>query len=93
MTRASRVHKVLARVAGLALIGVLAASTTAWAQPDDPTAETLDQWGMDFRVEYDWDDPKAMAAYQRVQKAKPSVRFSAIGAMLPRCMRPKAIEA
>jgi hypothetical protein len=31
---------------------------------DDPTVETLDQWGADFRVEFDWDDPKAMAAYK-----------------------------
>jgi hypothetical protein len=31
---------------------------------DDPTAETLDQWGTDFRVEFDWDDPDAMAAYE-----------------------------
>jgi hypothetical protein len=31
---------------------------------DDPTAETLDQWGADFRVEFDWDDPEAMAAYE-----------------------------
>jgi hypothetical protein len=31
---------------------------------DDPTAETLDQWGADFRVEFDWDDPKAKAAYE-----------------------------
>jgi hypothetical protein len=30
---------------------------------DDPTAETLDQWGGDFRVEFDWDDPAAMEAY------------------------------
>jgi hypothetical protein len=36
---------------------------------DDPTAETLDQWGMDFRVEYDWDDPKAMAAYKECSSA------------------------
>jgi hypothetical protein len=31
---------------------------------DDPTAETLDQWGKDFRVEFDWDDPEAQAAYE-----------------------------
>ncbi|MFC2046545.1 hypothetical protein ACFLTC_03380 [Chloroflexota bacterium] len=31
---------------------------------DDPTAETLDQWGADFRVEFDWDDPAAKEAYQ-----------------------------
>ena len=31
---------------------------------DDPAAETLDQWNMDFRVEFPWDDPKAKAAYE-----------------------------
>jgi hypothetical protein len=31
---------------------------------DDPTAETLDQWRVDFRVEFDWDDPKARKAYE-----------------------------
>ena len=31
---------------------------------DDPTAETFEQWGADFRVEFDWDDPKAKAAYE-----------------------------
>ncbi len=31
---------------------------------DDPTAETLDQWLVDFRVEFDWDDPAAKAAYE-----------------------------
>ena len=31
---------------------------------DDPTAETLDQWGADFRATFDWDDPKAKAAYE-----------------------------
>lgn len=36
---------------------------------DDPTAETLDQWGADFRVEFDWDDPKAMAAYEECSSA------------------------
>ena len=36
---------------------------------DDPTVETFDQWGADFRVEYDWDDPKAMAAYQECSGA------------------------
>ena len=29
---------------------------------DDPTTETLDQWKVDFRVEFDWDDPKAKTA-------------------------------
>ena len=36
---------------------------------DDPTAETLDQWGGDFRVEFDWDDPAAMQAYQECSDA------------------------
>jgi hypothetical protein len=31
---------------------------------DDPTAETLDQWGQDFRVEFEWDDPEAVADYE-----------------------------
>lgn len=31
---------------------------------EDPTAETLDQWGKDFRVAFDWDDPEAQAAYE-----------------------------
>lgn len=37
---------------------------------DDPTAETLDQWGADFRVEFDWDDPDAMAAYEKCSVLK-----------------------
>ena len=36
---------------------------------DDPTAETFDQWGADFRVEFDWDDPKAQAAYKECSSA------------------------
>jgi hypothetical protein len=36
---------------------------------DDPTAETLDQWGIDFRVEFDWDDPKAKAAFDECNSA------------------------
>jgi hypothetical protein len=36
---------------------------------DDPTAETLDQWGADFRVEFDWDDPAAMEAYEECSNA------------------------
>ena len=36
---------------------------------DDPTAETLDQWGADFRVTFDWDDPKAEAAYKACRDA------------------------
>ena len=35
---------------------------------DDPTAETFDQWGQDFRVEFDWDDPEAVAAYPMCQR-------------------------
>jgi hypothetical protein len=31
---------------------------------DDPTAETLQVWLTDFRVEFDWDDPAAMKAYE-----------------------------
>ena len=36
---------------------------------DDPTAETFDQWGADFRVEFDWDDPEAQAAYEECSNA------------------------
>ena len=36
---------------------------------DDPTAETLDQWQQDFRVEFDWDDPEAKAAYDECSDA------------------------
>ena len=36
---------------------------------DDPTAETLEQWGADFRVEFDWDDPEAMQAYEECSSA------------------------
>ena len=36
---------------------------------DDPTAETLDQWQVDFRVEFDWDDPKAKKAYDECNGA------------------------
>lgn len=31
---------------------------------DDPTAETLEIWLADFRVEFDWDDPDAATAYE-----------------------------
>jgi len=31
---------------------------------DEPTTETIEQWLIDFRVEYDWDDPDAAAAYE-----------------------------
>jgi hypothetical protein len=37
---------------------------------DDPTAETFDQWGADFRVEFDWDDPVAKKAYQECSSAE-----------------------
>jgi hypothetical protein len=36
---------------------------------DDPTAETLDQWGADFRVEFDWDYPAAKEAYEECSGA------------------------
>jgi len=36
---------------------------------DDPTAETFEQWGTDFRVEFDWDDPKAKAAFEECNSA------------------------
>jgi len=36
---------------------------------DEPTAETIDQWRIDFRMEYDWDDPDAMAAYEECSSA------------------------
>jgi hypothetical protein len=36
---------------------------------DDPTTETLSQWQVDFRVEFDWDDPKAQAAYKECSSA------------------------
>jgi hypothetical protein len=31
---------------------------------DDPTAETLDQWGADFKFSIDWEDPTAVADYE-----------------------------
>jgi hypothetical protein len=31
---------------------------------EDPTAETLAQWGKDFRVAFDWDDPEAVVDYE-----------------------------
>lgn len=36
---------------------------------DEPTAETMDQWGVEFRVEFDWDDPDAMAAFEECSSA------------------------
>ena len=32
---------------------------------DDPTADTFEVWGADFRVEFDWDNPKAQEAYNK----------------------------
>ncbi len=37
---------------------------------DDPTAETLDQWLIDFRVEFNWDDPAAKSAYEECSDTK-----------------------
>jgi hypothetical protein len=37
---------------------------------DDPTVETFEQWGSDFRVEFDWDDPKAKADYEECKSTK-----------------------
>lgn len=31
---------------------------------DEPTAETLDAWRVEFRTQFDWDDPAAQAAYE-----------------------------
>jgi hypothetical protein len=31
---------------------------------DDPTVETFQQWAIDFRSTFDWDDPDAQAAYE-----------------------------
>jgi hypothetical protein len=31
---------------------------------DEPTAETLDIWYAEFKQQFDWDDPAAMAAYE-----------------------------
>ena len=36
---------------------------------DEPTAETLGQWLTDFRATFDWDDPKAMGAYEECSSA------------------------
>jgi len=36
---------------------------------DEPTAETLGQWLTDFRATFDWDDPKAMEAYEECSSA------------------------
>jgi len=37
---------------------------------DEPTPETINQWGADFRVEFDWDDPDAMADYEECSSAE-----------------------
>jgi hypothetical protein len=37
---------------------------------EDPTAETLQVWLTDFRVEFDWDDPEAVAAYEECSKGQ-----------------------
>jgi hypothetical protein len=37
---------------------------------DDPTAETLDDWLIDFRVGFDWDDPEATADYKECSGAE-----------------------
>lgn len=37
---------------------------------EDPTAETLDQWGKDLRVAFDWDDSGAQAAYEECSDLK-----------------------
>ncbi len=35
---------------------------------DEPTTETIDQWLIDFRVEYEWDDSDATAAYDECSR-------------------------
>ena len=37
---------------------------------DDPTTETFEQWGANFRVEFDWDDPDALAAYEECSNSE-----------------------
>ena len=37
---------------------------------DEPTAASLDTWLIDFRVEFDWDDPDAMADYEECSSAE-----------------------
>lgn len=46
------------------LVGLATCLRNKGYDVDDPTAETLDQWGMDFRVEFDWDDPAAKESYE-----------------------------
>ena len=36
---------------------------------DDPTAETIEVWMSDFRATFDWDDPKAMEAFEECSNA------------------------
>jgi len=37
---------------------------------EDPTAETLDQWGKDLRVAFDWNDAEAQVAYEECSDSK-----------------------
>jgi hypothetical protein len=37
---------------------------------EEPTAETLGVWLSDFRTTFDWDDPKAKAAYEECSDSK-----------------------
>jgi hypothetical protein len=37
---------------------------------DDPTAETLAQWRIDFRVEFPWDDPEAKKAHEECNRGE-----------------------
>jgi hypothetical protein len=37
---------------------------------DEPTTESIEQWGVDFRVGFDWDDADAMAAYEECSSAE-----------------------
>jgi len=37
---------------------------------DEPTAETIEQWGVNFRLGFDWDDPDAMEAYEDCSSAE-----------------------
>jgi hypothetical protein len=37
---------------------------------DDPTAETMKQWQVDFRVEFPWDDPEAKKAYEECSNSE-----------------------
>jgi len=37
---------------------------------DDPTIETIEQWRVDFRLGFNWDDPDAMEAYENCSSAE-----------------------